>query len=373
MNLFLASLALLTSTGIPQEELRSRHYDLKTDCTPEQGQQLLKFMELVHRTYSALLKPENPAAVDRKRLTLILFRDRKGYVKAGGPPTSGAFYTGKKLVGWYDRTWMRPLFAHEGMHQFTDATSANFKAFPMWFSEGIADCIGNCEVREGKLYLCVSGGMLQRLRLGVIQEAIRRDLAYPLDRLLRLDRRQFMGNATLCYAQSWSFCHFLICFPKFEDRSRQIPNGRYRKNLAGYYEMMRRGGTTHDRAWKAAFGRIKLAELEASWKKYVLAMDAGKYIGIRGEEIKEQHALDLKLPKGTTGIFLVQVPAGGVAAEAGIRAGDILIRFDRKRFPRNEALERLRSLVQGTPTGRPVQVVVLRDGKEVTCRCVWKK
>ena len=39
------------------EALQSKHYDMKTSCTKEQGQELLDFMELVHQTYLALLKP----------------------------------------------------------------------------------------------------------------------------------------------------------------------------------------------------------------------------------------------------------------------------------------------------------------------------
>ena len=141
-----ALLALMQLGPALPESLSSRHYDLKTSATRELGQELLDFMELVHSTYMNLLKPENPGEVEKRRFTLLLYKDQREYVQAGAPPGSGAYYNGRELVGWYDDTFMRPFFAHEGMHQFTDATSKNFRTLPMWFTEGIADCIGNCEV-----------------------------------------------------------------------------------------------------------------------------------------------------------------------------------------------------------------------------------
>src|SRR5262245_51330957 len=219
MRTLLGLAAVLLAQGRPSlpESLSSKHYELKTSCTREQGQELLDFMELVHKTYLDLLKPDNKEEVEKRRFTLLLYKDATEYARAGAPPGSGAFYNGKELVGWYDLVFMKPFFAHEGMHQFTDATSASFRDFPMWFTEGIADCIGNGEVRSGKLYMCVKSGTISRMRLQLVQAAVKQGAAYPLGRLLTLSRMEFMQNADLCYAQAWSFCHFLMAYPKEED------------------------------------------------------------------------------------------------------------------------------------------------------------
>jgi S1-C subfamily serine protease len=66
----------------------------------------------------------------------------------------------------------------------------------------------------------------------------------------------------------------------------------------------------------------------------------------------------------------VAVP-DGVAAKGGIRAGDLLVRFDGKRFPRSDAMNRMRVWMQDVPQGRTVKLLVLRDGKEVECPCRW--
>jgi hypothetical protein len=370
----LAAILLQAKVPLP-ETLSSKHYDLKTSATKDMGQELLDFMELVHETYTKLLKPDNPQDLDKKRFTILLYKDMEEYIKVGSPPGSGAYYNPntKELVGWYDLTFMKPFFAHEGMHQFTDATSKNFLNFNMWFTEGIADCIGNCEVRGKKLYMCVKSGMIARMRLQTIQGAIRAGVAPPLPRLLSLPRNVFMANAELCYAMSWSFCHFLITFPKDEDRSVQIPDGRYRKNLAGYYELMRAGGTTHERAWAEAFKGIPTEELEAQWKKYILGLDAGKFMGIRAHELSDEEFSKQTGPidAGYTGIAIDEAVEEGVASKGGVRAGDVLVKFDGKRFPRHDAMNRLRVWMQDVPYGRQVKVIVLRDGKEVECACKW--
>jgi membrane-associated protease RseP (regulator of RpoE activity) len=183
---------------------------------------------------------------------------------------------------------------------------------------------------------------------------------------------RFMANAQLCYAQSWSFCHFLMTYPKEEDRSVQIPDGKYRKNLAGYYEQMRKGGISHREAWEAAFKGIPLAQLEAEWKKYVMSLDGGKYIGIRGEEVSDAEADQLPVDPGYSAIKLSEVVPDGVAGKAGMKAGDLIVRFNGKRFPRRDAMNRLRVWMQDVPYGRPVKVVCLRDGKEVEFTCKWE-
>jgi hypothetical protein len=377
MSVALLVAVLWAQAKVPlPETLTSKHYEMKTSAAKEEGQELLDFMELVHQTYTALLKPDNPQDLDKKRFTIHLYKDMEEYVKAGAPPGSGAYYdpATKQLVGWYDTTFMKPFFAHEGMHQFTDATSKNFFNFNMWFTEGIADCIGNCEVRGKKLYMCVKSGMIARMRLQTIQAAIRQGGLPRLERLMTLSKPVFMNNAEICYAMSWSFCHFLITFPKDEDRGSQIPDGKYRKNLAGYYEQIRAGGVSHEKAWAESFKGIPMDELEEQWKKYVLGLDAGKFMGIRAHELSADELSRQTGPidAGYTGILIEEAVPEGAAAKGGIQNGDVVIKFDSKRFPRHDAMNRLRVWMQDVSYGRQVKLVVLRGGKEVECSCKWE-
>jgi hypothetical protein len=228
-------------------------------------------------------------------------------------------------------------------------------------------------VRNKKLYMCVKSGRIARMRLPVIQEAIRAGGAPPLARLMSLDQKVFMRNAELCYAMSWSWCHFLMTYPKDEDRSVQIPDGKFRKNLAGYYEQIRAGGVSHEKAWAESFKGIPLEELEELWKKYVLSLDAGKLMGIAGHELGDEELEKSGIPfdPGYTGILIEDTAVDLAAAKAGIVKGDVMIRFDGKRFPRHDALNRMRVWMQDVPYGRAIKVAVVRNGKEVECLCKW--
>lgn len=353
--------------------VKSKHYECNTNAPEDQAQDLLDYMELVHATYMALLKPADPETADKSRNVIRLYKDRADFLASGAPKGAGAYYSlqTKELVGYYDPITVKPFFAHEGMHQFTDLTSKNFRDFPMWFSEGIADCIGNNEVRSKKLYMCLKGGTIARMRLPVIQEAIKNGKAFRMADLLKLDRMRFMGNAGLCYAQSWSFCHFLITYPELEERERQIPNGRFRKNLAIYYELVRAGGTTHEKAWSDAFKGLPLEQLEELWKKYVMKFDPAKTLGFAGQEVTDEELAALKLPKDKSAVKVVKVTPEGVGATAGLLEGDLIVGFDGRLLPKDDALARLISFMQEVPWDRLVKVRVRRAGEDVELQVKW--
>src|SRR5258706_2616511 len=120
MNAVFALAAILgqAKVELPQA-MASKHYDLKSSATKEESQELLDFMELVHATYTTLLKPDNPQDLDKRRNTIVLFKDMDQFVKAGAPPGAGAYYDHRTrdLVGYYDTDDIKPLFGHQGMAQ----------------------------------------------------------------------------------------------------------------------------------------------------------------------------------------------------------------------------------------------------------------
>ncbi|HKS16875.1 MAG TPA: PDZ domain-containing protein [Planctomycetota bacterium] len=375
-----AALLLPLLLGAQQEEkpdlpstYSSKHYELKTSATKEQAEDLLAYMELVFDTYMKLLKPDDPASAEKSRSTILLYKNRPEFLASGAPKYAGAYYNlnTKNLVGYYDLVTMKPYFAHEGMHQFTDLTSKNYRDFPMWFSEGIADCIGNNEVRNNKLYLCLKGGTIARGRLPIIQEALKTGKAYKLATLLTLKPKPFMDNASLSYAQSWSFCHFLITYPDMEDRNQQVPSGKFRKNVALYYERIRLGGSSHEQAWDEAFKGIPLEGLEELWKKYVTKFEPARTLGFLGTELSAEQSGEIGLQDGRVGIRVTQVVPDGVGVKAGLAVGDVIISFDTKVFD-DEPLNQLRSWMQAIPYGRRVKVVVRREGKDVDLWVTWE-
>lgn len=354
-------------------QIDTKHYRIKSTATKAEAQELGDFMELVFSTYAAMLRPETP--VENLKFDVILYKNNAEYVASGAPKGSGAYYSPAKklLVGYYDEFTMRNFFAHEGMHQFTDVTSKNFMSLPFWFIEGVADCIGNSIVKDKKLYMCVKTGVIARMRLPLIQEAIRSNRAYKWKDLFALGQQKFMADAALCYAQSWSICHFLMTYPNYEDKTQQIPNGSFRKNFAIYYETLRKGGKNHQQAWDEAFKDFPTDKLEEMWRAYVMKMDSGKFLGFNGKEIEDAESDALSLGEKFAGIKVEFVAKDGVAEKSGMQVGDIIVRFDGKKLPRGSAMDKLKLWMQDIPFGRPTKIVILRNKEEVELKAVWEK
>jgi serine protease Do len=87
-------------------------------------------------------------------------------------------------------------------------------------------------------------------------------------------------------------------------------------------------------------------------------------LGILIQEIDPDLAKQFGL-SDTKGTLVAQVNKDSPAEKAGIKAGDVILRFDNKQI---EDARHLRNLVAATAPGAKAEVVVLRDGKEKTLR-----
>lgn len=363
--LALAAVLLLSTAASAQqrrrepdwETIKTRHYEIKYSCTAAEAQVLGQWMEFVYGAYSFLTK-----ARAEKRHVIKLFKDRKEWVAYGQPPGAGAYYTlqTKQLVGYFDRRAAFPFLAHEGLHQFMHIVVPDMPTrIPTWFSEGLADCMGSSTVVKGQFRWCLFDVLIAKGRCFVIKKALREDTALPLDELFRLDHVQFMKNASLHYAQSWSFVHFLFCCPEVEIRHKVIPNGDFKPALVVYFDRLRKGDD-HDTAWTKALEKIGKTheEVEAAWKAYVLDVlpevgpqDDDAYLGVRTQESR------------TGGMDVVSVVEGGPAEEGGIRVGDCITHIGGTRLKGQESFTA--ELKERKP-GDVVEVVVMRDRKRVT-------
>ena len=86
------------------------------------------------------------------------------------------------------------------------------------------------------------------------------------------------------------------------------------------------------------------------------------WLGVRIQGVTDDIAegLGLKEPKGA---LVAGITDKGPADQAGILAGDVIVRFDGKEVPNVRELPRM---VADTPISKKVPVTVLRKGKEVT-------
>jgi len=86
------------------------------------------------------------------------------------------------------------------------------------------------------------------------------------------------------------------------------------------------------------------------------------WLGVRIQNVDESIAESLGLGKAR-GALVSGVDEKGPSAGAGFRPGDVIVTFDGK--PVADAHE-LPKIVASSPVGKPVDVVVVRDGKEMT-------
>jgi serine protease Do len=88
------------------------------------------------------------------------------------------------------------------------------------------------------------------------------------------------------------------------------------------------------------------------------------WLGVQIKGVDEDVAKALGM-KSREGAVVVNVVPGGPAAQAGILAGDVILRFNGRRVPNDEQLPQI---VAGTEPGKMVDVVVLRRGQETVIK-----
>jgi hypothetical protein len=214
-------------------------------------------------------------------MVIVLYKDRAEYAGSGAPGGSAAYYNGTRLVGYAGDPAMYCYFAHEGFHQFTDWGLKAIHKAPTWFTEGMADCIGNHVIKDGKFIVCPKDGPIAQGRIRTIQAAISKKQHVPLAKLFELEHPAFMAQASLLYPEAWSFCHFLMAYPGYEDPKAQIPHGKYWKVLQRYILAISKSGVKPAQALAAAFvdekgNPLDMDALEKEWQDYVLAFPLEK-------------------------------------------------------------------------------------------------
>ena len=87
------------------------------------------------------------------------------------------------------------------------------------------------------------------------------------------------------------------------------------------------------------------------------------WLGVNIQQVTDELAESFGLRNGARGALVARAQDGGPAAAGGIRAGDVILRFNGTEVREMRNLPRI---VADTPVGREVPVVVWREGREQT-------
>jgi|SRR5688572_21614713 len=96
-------------------------------------------------------------------------------------------------------------------------------------------------------------------------------------------------------------------------------------------------------------------------------------LGIDAEELDEDAAGELELPKGSGGVKALKVTENSAAAGAGVKDNDVIVEFNGKTLPLEDPLATIRTELKSVKDGQEVPLVVIRDGKRVQLKAVWGK
>ena len=251
----------------------------KTKQTDKQILDELKWkMELLFENYSLAFRFH--AVLSRKAI-LKLHKGQMAYVNAGGPPSSAAYYSPstKELVGYEDSEETGMYFntlCHEGCHQFFDLAFPGFyesKEIPMWFSEGLADCFGACEIRGRDLYVFTLGGTAT-WRVEAVKQFTQGGQIASIKELLDMTQQPFMMRAQVHYPQSWSFVHFLWNYPTLDGGKGQYSEIVIR--LIDGFKVGKPRAEVYKDAFTIKGKPVDMDQLEREWKAYVKTLKIRK-------------------------------------------------------------------------------------------------
>ncbi len=126
--------------------------------------------------------------------------------------------------------------------------------------------------------------------------------------------------------------------------------------VAGAVALLTIAATT----FEGAFAQERAAEAPAVQRLVTVLGGSGGYLGVTIDDVDEERAESLRLP-GEYGVYVETVVEGGPAEEAGLEAGDVILRW---RGEHLESVAQLQRLVRETPPGRTIDLGIFRDGRE---------
>lgn len=246
---------------------KSKYYRIQTNVPRYLIELEIKpFLDELFATYARVFERDfgiEGKAAGNKDIRIYSGFEAYSQNEGGRPRSNPGFYVdGSMLVMYYDDTDPSVFYMtvfHEGAHQFLRSLLPASEP-PIWLTEALAAYFEGCTYSRasGK----ITPGFIPAERLDVARSLLRGDpSASPEDLFLNVPKERFRGRE---YALAWSFVYYLIHRPvkdaheRFARFVREL-NGSGVKPAAEVFEQ-----TTGER----------LADVQAGWREYVLALQA---------------------------------------------------------------------------------------------------
>jgi len=272
----------------------TRHYQIQCQAGMEKAKRLGKHMETMFQVY---YKCFNPKKAFGKRQAIKLLKNRAQFIRYGAPRGAGAYYsprehemvcydTGKWMDdqdandNWFDNDdeedLMNPDYfrkirakyqmdllgaaAHEGWHQYFHWLVVSPVQLPSWLNEGMGDYFYSAQPKKVKgRRMPAELGRMNHMRLPIVKLAIRRKKDVPIPTLLKYSKSDYYSNASICYAEGWALCQFLM----------HHENRRYRAIIPRFVFLVKSDSNLKAVA-KKAFKGIDLEQLDKEWREWVM-------------------------------------------------------------------------------------------------------
>lgn len=233
----------------------------------------------------------------------VILPSPKDYRQIVRQPGVGGFYNPENRILICQR--LGQIMTHEFTHALHSADiEAVGQEHPIWLIEGIASLYEAGQFDEQD--------ELQpsdNFRLPMLQMAARTNKLIPLDKLLKMEQRQFVSNATLAYGQASSLLLFL----------------HERKELRKFYETFK-ANYDKDKSGRETLEKVTglgLADLDKEWRQWMTrrkapAMNTGQdgpVIGVRFSDANDGMRIDQVVPTGP-------------GARDGLKVGDVVVGID---------------------------------------------
>jgi hypothetical protein len=359
-------LALLALSGAPLtaqggwSNYESDRYVVITDGSADDAKDVLASMESMWGVYCEVFGMDPKKKPDEK-LKVRVYGTHQGYLaKAPRRDADGYYQTHtRELTSFVKKPVYLSTLAHEGMHQFHDllfpglGTRATDGSIPFWYVEGVAECFGNMEIRNGEAWICMNDGEITRKWLHDVKPWVANpSVRPPLNKLIHMSQREFMANARINYGVSFMFAHFLFNYPDYEPTTSRIPSGKYAEIIQELHK-----GFAAGKKWDELFGKLFKGDsaVDKIEKEFI------DYIAAIPNQHNYCHGMGCKATKHKDGAQLKHLLPHGLAAKSGLQENDVVVQVDKTTIASKQDLQKLSHDFE---PGKKYKFTVLRGGKK---------